>query len=400
MWTNPYTRTRNSLSVGTGVGHGPGYPTDFIYDIDFVNNVVVGGFQTYGNNNNDGRFFRDSGVSQAAFIPDASMISVVSTAAAGMRRSSKGTPGFPNVGTLGLWNRDLTNAVWVATTMTTAKTQTGVDGTASAATLLTATGANATLLQTTTATVNTRILEAWVKRVTGTGTVQMTLDGGTTWQTITPGSGAYALCVISQASVTNPVYGFRLATSGDAIAVDLVMCHGTITGASISGHHFVTITSSNPGSIFHEVPWALNTDAGPLYPIIKGPYCAYWQGYNYVTDNGGLWISDGVTNCQLTTGNNVNFAANVNLPTTGGEWKPNGQLNKVVASLDAAGNMKLCVNGGTVYTRTGGAMSPSATHFVLGNNGGATIPLNGWTERFKITANLTFSDAAMQAMTT
>ena len=61
---------------------------DFPYEINFVAGTARGGTQPYGNNNNDGRFFRDSGVSQAAFIPDATG-ALVSTAAAGMRRSTK-----------------------------------------------------------------------------------------------------------------------------------------------------------------------------------------------------------------------------------------------------------------------------------------------------------------------
>ncbi|TGT64491.1 hypothetical protein EN802_32400 [bacterium M00.F.Ca.ET.159.01.1.1] len=376
------------------------WPGGFVYQMDFVNNVYVGGFQTYGNNTNDGRFFRDSGVSQSAFILDATGL-LVNTASAGMRRSTKGTVSYQNIGTLGLWNRDFTNAVWVATNVTTAKNQTGADGSANAASSITASAANGTILQTTTASVVNRVLECWVKRITGTGTLEMTLDGGTTWQAVTSqvGSGSYGRCVIGQASVTNPVYGFRIGTSGDAFAVDFLMCHGQLQGANIAGDHYVTITSSNPGSIFHETPWALNTDAGPLSPVIKGAYAAFWQGYNFVTDVGGLWVSDGVTNCVLSAGNNVNFAANVNLTTTGAEWKPNGQLNKVAACLDSVGNMALCVNGGTVYTRTGGSLSPSATHFVLSNNGAATLPLNGWTEKFSISPNLWLSNSDLVALT-
>lgn len=402
MWSNPYTRTQNSLSVGTGVGHTPPNPTDFIYDIDFVNNVVVGGFQTYGNNNNDGRFFRDSGVANACFIPNAAG-GLTSTAALGMRRSTKGTVSFQNIGTLGLWNRDFTqSATWTATNITAAKNQTGADGSANACSSLTASAGNGTILQTTTSASANRVAIPFVKRLVGSGEIDFTFDGGTTWINITAsiGSGSFAKVLVSQASVTNPVFGFRIVTSGDSIAVDFCNVTGQLQSLNIDPMHYPTIVGSAFGSIFHETPWALNTDAGPLSGIVKGAYAAYWQGYNYVPDIGGLWVSDGVTNCKLLTGNNVQFSASVNLNTTNAEWKTGEQVNKVVASLDASGNMKLCVNGGTVYTRTGGVLSPSATHFVLSNNGAATLPLNGWTERFKITANLVFSDAAMQAMTT
>jgi hypothetical protein len=46
-----------------------------------------------------------------------------------------------------LWCRDLTNAVWSVTGITTAKNQAGFDGTAAGASSLTATAANATILQ-------------------------------------------------------------------------------------------------------------------------------------------------------------------------------------------------------------------------------------------------------------
>jgi len=374
---------------------------DFTYDINFVANTVKGGFQTYGNNNNDGRFFRDSGVANACFIPN-SAGGLTSTAALGMRRSTKGTPSFQNIGTLGLWNRDLTAGSWTISNMGTAKTQVGADGAANSATLLTASATNATITQATTSASANRVMIPFIKRVTGTGNVFLTFDNFTTPIDITSQlvNGTYVKTLVTQTAVTNPTFGLQLATSGDQVAVDFFNVTGQLQSLNIDPMHYPTIVGSAFGSIFHETPWALNTDAGPLSGIIKGAYAAYWQGYNYVTDIGGLWVSDGVTNCKLLTGNNVQFSASVNLNTTGGEWKPNGQLNKVAACMDASGNMALCVNGGAVYTRTGGVLSPSATHFVLSNNGAATLPLNGWTERFAIDQNLWFTAAQLQQMTT
>lgn len=370
------------------------------YFLDFVADSYRGGTQPYGNNNNDGRFFRDSGVTSACFIPKADG-SLQSTAALGMRRSTKGTISFQNIGTLGLWNRDFTQAAWAKTNITATKNQSGADGAANAASLLAATAADGTVLQTTTSAVANRVAIPFVKRVSGTGPISFTFDNGATWIDITSqiNSGSYSKILLNQAAVTNPVFGFKIGTSGDSIAVDFCNITGQLQNVNIDPMHYPTIVGSAFGSIFHETPWALNTDAGPLSPIIKGAYGAYWQGYNYITDLGGLWVSDGVTNCKLLAGNNVQFSASVNLNGTGAEWKPNGQLNKVAACLDAAGNMKLCVNGGTVYARNGGVLSASATHFVLGNNGAATLPLNGWTEQFGIGANVFWTDAQMQAMT-
>ena len=392
------------LFAAMGGASGPaltGTIADFPYDINFVANTVKGGFQTYGNNNNDGRFFRDSGVANACFIPNAAG-GLTSTAALGMRRSTKGTVSFQNVGTLGLWNRDLTQAAWVKTNMTAAKNQVGMDGAANAATLLTATADNATVLQATTSASNNRVLRPFIKRVAGSGSVFLTFDGDATRTDITSllVPGTYVQCPAAQSAVTDPNFGAKIGTNGDQIAVDFFNVTGQIQSLNLDPMHYPTIVGSAFGSIFHETPWALNTDAGPLSGIIKGAYAAYWQGYNYVPDLGGLWVSDGVTNCKLLAGNNVQFSASVNLNTTGAEWKTGEQVNKVAAYMDAGGNMALCVNGGTVYTLTGGVLSPSATHFVLSNNGAATLPLNGWTERFAIGANLTFTAAQLQTMTT
>jgi len=76
--------------------------------------------------------------------------------------------------------RDLTDgAVWVSTTMTVAATSTGIDGVANSCSRLTAAGATSTLLQTITAAASTRTFSAFVKRITGTGTI-LIVQGATT----------------------------------------------------------------------------------------------------------------------------------------------------------------------------------------------------------------------------
>lgn len=119
------------------------------------------------------------------------------------------------------WCRDLTNAVWVKSNATAAKDQAGIDGVANSASSLTATAGNGTCLQTVTATSNQRTLSAYVKRLVGSGAVEMTIDNGVTWVAITIGA-TWARAAIPAQTVTNPVFGFRLATNGDAIAVDYV----------------------------------------------------------------------------------------------------------------------------------------------------------------------------------
>lgn len=110
--------------------------------------------------------------------------------------------------------------VWVRTTMSAARTQTGADGIANKATLLTATAGNATLLQAITLASSSRRGSAYVKRITGSGTVEMTTNGGSTWVALTLSAATYIRLPITAATVTNPSVGFRIVTNGDAIAVD------------------------------------------------------------------------------------------------------------------------------------------------------------------------------------
>ena len=122
------------------------------------------------------------------------------------------------LGTTAAIRRTMTDVGWVNTTMTVG-TATGTDGVASAAASLTATAGNATTLFTTVLGAAVRTFSAWVRRKTGTGTVNITGDNGVTWTAITL-TTTYALFQFTTASAANPVVGFRLVTSGDAIEVD------------------------------------------------------------------------------------------------------------------------------------------------------------------------------------
>ena len=137
-----------------------------------------------------------------------------------------------------LHNRDLTNAAWVkGATATVAKDQTGADGTANGASRLTggAVTATNTVLQTVVSASAARYATAWVKRLVGTGTIEMTTDGGTSWIDVTSQiSATYAQITIPVQTVTNPVTGFRITTSTDAIAVDYVMNTGVAAAPAIA----------------------------------------------------------------------------------------------------------------------------------------------------------------------
>lgn len=122
-----------------------------------------------------------------------------------------------------LYNRDLTDITWVKTNITAVRNQTGIDGAANTATRLTASASNGTVLQIIISASAARATSVYMRRVTGTGAVEMTQDNGGTWTAIAVPT-TWGRVTIPSATVTNPTVGFRIVTSGDAIDVDYCQC--------------------------------------------------------------------------------------------------------------------------------------------------------------------------------
>jgi hypothetical protein len=139
--------------------------------------------------------------------------------------TSGGTAGCPALlvepaaTNLVLQSRSLNNAVWSGTTVTTAKNAVGADGTASGATTITATAASGTVLQALSHASQSRVFSAYIRRVSGTGAIQLTTNGGTNWTTVTI-SSIYTQVACAAQTVASGTVGIRLAASGDVIEVD------------------------------------------------------------------------------------------------------------------------------------------------------------------------------------
>lgn len=120
-----------------------------------------------------------------------------------------------------LHSRDFTNAVHVKTGVTALKDAIGADGVASSASTLTATAPNGTAFQTVTKASAQNTFSIDIRRKTGTGTVEITDDGGSTFTDITAliNSTAYTRFQITTTQA-NASFGPRIVTSGDEIEVD------------------------------------------------------------------------------------------------------------------------------------------------------------------------------------
>lgn len=134
------------------------------------------------------------------------------------------TPGILLEGTrtnVVLHNRDMTNAAWTKTNVSAVKDQTGIDGVASSASRITASAGNGTCLQAIVLASSVRFQSCYIKRLVGTGVIEMTMDNGATYTPVTVTS-AWTRVTIPTQTLANPTVGFRIVTSGDSIAVDMV----------------------------------------------------------------------------------------------------------------------------------------------------------------------------------
>lgn len=178
------------------------------------------------------------------------------------------------------YSSDLTNAAWTATNTITAYTSVGLTGAPNAATRLTATAGNATVIRAaaTVAASATHATRWFIKRITGTGTIELTLDNGSTWQDITADVGAgYTSIAVEQATLTGPQVGIRLVTSGDAVDVGNVglFTEKTIAQVRGSGPIFTTTAAVSTGAQTTSFDIANHSDVNGAYYLEASPFFTY-----------------------------------------------------------------------------------------------------------------------------
>jgi hypothetical protein len=332
------------------------------------------------------------------------LIAYALTSAGVLTSFASGAPRITNRGLLmepartnrALWSRDLTNAAWTKTNTTAALTQTGVEGTANAASLITATGSNGTVLQSVTNASTARAISAWVKRVTGTGSVYITADNDTTRTDITASinSSTYTLVQFNQ-TLANPTFGFKLATSGDAIAVDFVGVEDG-TGAS-SPNPTTTVAVTRPADI---MAWTGLTTPYPLTLFVEAEVATLASANQMLVS-----VSDGTTSnrSELYLGST---ALASNLVSSGGSTEANLNVAGAVtlgATVKIAGrfaaNDCIMAKNGTLSSADTAVTEPvSATILKLQQ---ANNALQGYSYIKRVAVfKSAFSNAQLQAITT
>lgn len=300
---------------------------------------------------------------------------------------------------IALHNRDLTNAAWVkGATATVAKDQTGADGVANSASRITAGAvlATNTVLQTVTLASSSRSQEAYIKRLVGTGTVEMTTDNGTSWINITSSiTASWTRIRIPVQTVTNPVFGFRLTTNADAIAVDYVTNTSVVdapviqtAGAAVTVNADV-ITATQPAGMTE----------GTLYVRAIGPvgpqdYRAFMQ------------IDDGTNNERAVLFANITDAKSSYIITDGGASQVSdlaGPAWTAGVSGRAAGRYKLndsnSAFNGTARTADTSCTMPTTTTIRIGSTLGAGLESANTVLQYTALYRRGFSDAELVSLT-
>ncbi len=303
-----------------------------------------------------------------------------------------------------LWSRDLTNAVWSSTAITTAKTSVGADGVANSATRLTATNATNSILQSITLGSRQMIGSAWVKRITGVGTFSITIDNGATWTDISSliNSSTYTQIKSPAKTAANPIFGFQFGTNGDAVDVDFTQCENNDVATNPIVTTTVTLNRAPEGVFMSGDPAIVSPNSGQniLAAIDSGHPAAVLVQYsgNFSANNIHNLYGDVASAILMTgkaNGDNRLVASNSSVQTvttTNAENIGLFNLNKACASYNGTvSGLSACLNGGPVATAAG-QFSPYlgvsfANHGGFANRGAGDTPLNGYIKRFTAWTN-------------
>lgn len=252
--------------------------------------------------------------------------------------------------------RDLSQAVWVKTSMTCTKTATGMRNDANGASTCTASSSNSTVLQPIVLASGPRAFSVRIKRRAGTGTVNVTANGGTNWYATTLGSGwtwvtptqtpgCAPTCNAASASLagtmTNPSVGIQLAVSGDAVDVDFVQledgAYATLpieSGPTAAVRQTETMTAAM-ASISSIVD--AGCAAGTLIPQDPGAGAAYHFLAVTATNGWELYSSSANNTSRSYDGTNEPSVAYTPTPGTGNRFVSSWRSSTLVTQNQTAG---------------------------------------------------------------
>lgn len=269
--------------------------------------------------------------------------------------------------------RDMTNAAWVkGATATVAQTQVGIDGGANSATLVTggAVTATNTVLQTITLGSAADTYSVWLKRVTGSGTIEISADGST-WTGVTLTTSYQQFQV--QQTLANPVCGIRITTNGDQLAADFSQLE---TGAFATSPILTTVAAATRNVDLVQV-------TGTGATLIPLSASAFFQTFgNEGISALAIILSVGADNLSATISTAVRAADGTNTISATLGSGSNGGTAKSAYGLDNT-SMTVVANGGTLGTQATSTWATQAAGQTpyFGNRSAGDFSFNGYIQR-------------------
>ena len=259
--------------------------------------------------------------------------------------------------------RDWTQAAWTRTNMTATLTATGIDGVANSATRLTATAANATVTQVAGGS-GLGSFSVFVRRVSGTGTIQLTSNSFTNVTAITLTS-AWQRFTISAPNTST--IGIRIVTNGDVIEVDFAQKE---VGSSIDPTTPILTAGAGPvtraaDDITYTPPVPVSLQAGTMVTQARylGTAAAVGVEWLRMRDAGN---TNAVRLLSNTSRNVIAeyVASSLAQASLNDFAQPNVGAAFIVALSWAANDYRSSLNGATAQTDNSGSVSSNAVQSI------------------------------------
>jgi len=290
-----------------------------------------------------------------------------------------------------------TNNNWAGTNLnrtSTNNTSPRNDATALRVTAINGVG-NATLISSAAmGTSAQRTLSVWLRRVTGTGNIQYTLDNGSNYTTqgITSSWVRYSFPATTAAQHV----GFRIVTDGDAIEI-----WGAQLEAGSGASSYIPTTASQ---VTRNADNCVMTGTNFSSWYTQGIGTVSWSGSVFRTTAGHFANINTVNNdpritAYVGTGSLTNLVTNVTTQASIFFGTVTANTAFKAAWRFENNNFAACFNAGTVGTDTSGTVPTGVDRIQFGAAEGGYQFLDGWIKSFKYYPTA-FTNAQLQAITT
>jgi hypothetical protein len=219
-----------------------------------------------------------------------------------------------------------------------------------------------------------RTFSIFLRRVSGTGNIQYTLNNGSTWatQAITSTWNRYSFT-----TTDNHRVGIRIATSGNSIEIWGAQLETGSAATSYIPTDITRITRSSDLCVINEnvIQKFFNPNVGT----------SYFEGSSFIAAARTLFrFDDGTSstntiNSRILSGNTYQTSVSSTSLTPSGTYVSSANL-KLIQSYESE-NFASCVNGGAIVSTSSGTIPLNIRRLNLGYNGSGGF-LNGSISRY------------------